>query len=200
MSVLMKNGNNYTGSTSGGGGATNLNGLSDVEVSSPSNGQVLSYDSSTAKWENGSVPIASANTVGGIKVGQNLSIQSDGTLNATGGGGGVTYDNTQVIAVGTYNRGGTSNTVWQKTFVGTTSSSADDTVIGTIGRTCYILNVSGAVKWSTYGQSAVPWCFGANDYGGIYKDEDSSGTIHLTCHNASNDYRGKQYEITVQYW
>lgn len=34
------------------------------------------------------LPIASANSLGGIKVGQNLSIDADGTLNVTGGGGG----------------------------------------------------------------------------------------------------------------
>ena len=34
------------------------------------------------------IPIASATTIGGIKVGANLSIAADGTLNATGGGGG----------------------------------------------------------------------------------------------------------------
>ena len=35
------------------------------------------------------LPIASAQTLGGIKVGQNLSIASDGTLNAQAGGGAV---------------------------------------------------------------------------------------------------------------
>lgn len=34
------------------------------------------------------LPIASSSRLGGIKVGQNLSIASDGTLSATGGGGG----------------------------------------------------------------------------------------------------------------
>ena len=36
-----------------------------------------------------SLPIASADTLGGIKVGQNLSIDQNGTLSATGGGGGA---------------------------------------------------------------------------------------------------------------
>lgn len=35
------------------------------------------------------LPIASANTLGGIKVGQNLSIDQNGVLSATGGGGGA---------------------------------------------------------------------------------------------------------------
>lgn len=34
------------------------------------------------------LPIASVQTLGGIKVGNNLTITADGTLNATGGGGG----------------------------------------------------------------------------------------------------------------
>lgn len=36
----------------GGGGATTLNGLTDVTISSPSNGQVLTYNSTSSKWEN----------------------------------------------------------------------------------------------------------------------------------------------------
>ena len=36
----------------GGGGASALTDLSDVSVSSPSNGQALKYNSSTNKWEN----------------------------------------------------------------------------------------------------------------------------------------------------
>lgn len=40
------------------------------------------------------IPIASANELGGIKVGKNLSIDTDGTLNAEGGGSGTTdYNN-----------------------------------------------------------------------------------------------------------
>ena len=40
------------------------------------------------------LPVASANELGGIKVGKNLSIDADGTLNAEGGGSGTTdYNN-----------------------------------------------------------------------------------------------------------
>ena len=38
--------------TSGGGGATSLSGLSDVTITSASNGQVLKYDSANQKWIN----------------------------------------------------------------------------------------------------------------------------------------------------
>lgn len=38
------------------------------------------------------LPIASASTLGGIKVGENLSIDENGVLSASGGGGSVDYD------------------------------------------------------------------------------------------------------------
>ena len=142
---------------------SDIDDLSDVSISSPSNGQVLGYNSSTQKWENTnagtgtgdmtkavydsdnavataggiksyvssvlpdvtgkadkvssatdgnfagldsngnltdsghkhsdyltSIPIASANDLGGIKVGNNLSIDANGVLSATGGSGGAT--------------------------------------------------------------------------------------------------------------
>ena len=53
MGTLVKNGINYTGAEGGSTTPTNLNGLTDVEISSPVDGQGLVYDSSTAKWKNG---------------------------------------------------------------------------------------------------------------------------------------------------
>lgn len=40
------------------------------------------------------LPVASTTTLGGIKVGENLTINEDGTLNAAGGGGAAIDDNT----------------------------------------------------------------------------------------------------------
>lgn len=37
---------------SGGGGSSTLSGLTDVDLSSPTNGQILKYNSTTQKWEN----------------------------------------------------------------------------------------------------------------------------------------------------
>ena len=59
MGLIMKNGIQYPGNVSSGGEG--------------------SY----------TLPIASTETLGGIKVGENLSITEDGTLNATGGSGGA---------------------------------------------------------------------------------------------------------------
>lgn len=38
---------------SGGGGSSTLSGLTDVDISNPSNGQTLVYNSTSGKWENG---------------------------------------------------------------------------------------------------------------------------------------------------
>lgn len=65
------------------GGASNLSGLSDVNISSPSNNQGLIYDSSTSKWKNAN--IATGDTVSvtqivssGTKIGT-VSVNSSGT-------------------------------------------------------------------------------------------------------------------------
>lgn len=66
-----------------GGGATSLSSLSDVTVSSPSNGQILLYNSTSGKWENGttSIPTASSSTLGVIKIGKGVSIDTNDKLN-----------------------------------------------------------------------------------------------------------------------
>lgn len=39
----------------GGGGSSTLSGLTDVDITNPSNGQTLVYNSTSGKWENGAV-------------------------------------------------------------------------------------------------------------------------------------------------
>lgn len=54
-SFISALGLNGATSGGGGGGATSLNQLSDVSLTSPTNGQALLYDSSTGLWKNGTV-------------------------------------------------------------------------------------------------------------------------------------------------
>ena len=52
MGKIILNGIEYT---KGGGGASSLVGLTDVDISAPSDGQVLVYDANSSKWKNGGV-------------------------------------------------------------------------------------------------------------------------------------------------
>ena len=56
-------------------------------------------DGTTAVPSTYTLPVASADTLGGIKVGSNLSIDSDGTLSASGGGESVTYTGGDGISI-----------------------------------------------------------------------------------------------------
>lgn len=55
--IFDKKANQWTekaaGGGGGGGGSTTLAGLTDVDISNPSNGQTLVYNSTSGKWENG---------------------------------------------------------------------------------------------------------------------------------------------------
>ena len=84
-------------SSGGGGGATTLAALLDTNISNPSNGQVLKYDSSTSKWINATMP--SGSTTLAALTDTNISSPTNGQVltynsstgkwvNATGGGGG----------------------------------------------------------------------------------------------------------------
>lgn len=54
-------------SGSGGGGSTNISGLSDVALNNPVKDDMLTYDTTSTKWKN--APVASANgaTVGWVR-------------------------------------------------------------------------------------------------------------------------------------
>lgn len=69
--------NNFTNTPTGGGGATNLNELSDVSVSGVTNGQYLSYNSSTGQW------VATS-------IGSEGSIPADGSVSLTSFASGLT--------------------------------------------------------------------------------------------------------------
>lgn len=67
--------------------AGSLAGLTDVALGTPENGQVLTFDEGSGKWINSAgggyiLPIASETALGGIKVGDRLSIDGSGVLSA----------------------------------------------------------------------------------------------------------------------
>ena len=104
----------------GGGGSSSLAGLSDVNLTTPTNGQVLTYDSNNSKWVN-------ANSSGGGDSVSWTQLQASGTkiaeidINGTtqdvyaptgGGGGGHTYSTSEQV-VGTW----LGETLYERSFV-----------------------------------------------------------------------------------
>lgn len=62
--VQYKDGKFQTG-PGGGGGASTLTNLDDVNISSPSDGQVLRYDNASSKWVNADTDISPFSVVDG---------------------------------------------------------------------------------------------------------------------------------------
>lgn len=106
--------NNVISATGGGGGASDLDDLSDVDITSPTDGQVLKYNSTSRKWENddesgGGAEIDDTTTSqskvwsssktstelstkqGTLTAGTGIAIDSNNVISATGGGGGGSY-------------------------------------------------------------------------------------------------------------
>ena len=81
---------NVAGSLGGGGGSSTLAGLTDTNISSPTDKQPLTYDATTGKWINGGViPIANGgtgNTAGYIRTGKkaNTTVGTGATIEGTG--------------------------------------------------------------------------------------------------------------------
>lgn len=113
----------------GGGGSSSLAGLSDVNISAPTDGQVLTYDNANSEWIN-------TNPSGGGDSVSWTQLQASGTkiaeidINGTtqdvyaptggGGGGSVNYSTTEQV-IGTWIN---SKPVYQKTFYSTSAMSA----------------------------------------------------------------------------
>jgi hypothetical protein len=87
------------------------------------------------------LPTASAAELGGIKVGNNLTIDANGVLSGTAVSGGQNYSTTEQL-VGTWIDG---KPLYQKTFQATTPSTSSDTPIISYGNDKDIKNFFGYV-------------------------------------------------------
>jgi hypothetical protein len=65
----------------GGGGIHKIDDATDVSISSPTNGQALKYNSTTKKWENGTVSGGGSGTVETIVAGNNIDIDATDPAN-----------------------------------------------------------------------------------------------------------------------
>lgn len=88
----------YNGNGVGGGGTT-LIALSDVNISSPSNGQVLTYNSTSGKWENGAGGGGGADNLGNHTAIQNIVLDTN-WLSGDGGNEGIRIDSAGRVGIG----------------------------------------------------------------------------------------------------
>ena len=110
--------------TLGGGGAVNIRDLDDVDLSTAQvNNKFLKYDSATSKWVGSdtsgggyTLPVGSATTLGGVKVGSGLTITATGILSTTGGDGSIAGINTTGTSY--FNQINASGTVTANAFSG----------------------------------------------------------------------------------
>lgn len=108
MGKIMHGGIEYSGGGGGGGGSSTLAGLSDVNLSSPTDGQVLVYDDTNDEWVNAN-PTGGASAVSdltdvdltSLANGQilkyNSTTQKWENANDSGGGGSSNYTRTELF-------------------------------------------------------------------------------------------------------
>ena len=100
----------------GGGSSTTLSGLTDTDITTPTNGQVLTYDSTAEKWENAN-PATPATP--------NLSDLTDTDITTPTNGQVLTYDSTAAKWVNEDAGGGGSDyTFGTETFTSAASATA----------------------------------------------------------------------------
>ena len=149
------------------------------------------------------LPIASAETLGGIKVGKNLSIAEDGTLNAEASGGSHNYSTEEQI-VGKWVDG---KPIYEITYYNenpTVSSTYNDFVSTgvTLNNIDNIININGTViRDIGDGKLCYPIVYEDNNYKLIVRPHDinNSGNynIEYCAYFSSNSI--KNLIITVQY-
>lgn len=144
-------------STGGGGGSSTLAGLSDVALSSPTNGQALVYDSTSSKWVNGAgqasatgkVYIGTCSTAGDtatkevvISADQNFVLEKGATIN-------VKFANTNSVNNVTISvNGGTAYPIWYKSSV---YNSATSGITGSANQNIFYVFDGSYWVWQSMG-------------------------------------------------
>lgn len=158
----------------GGGGSSTLAGLTDVDISSPTNGQILKYNGATDKWENGTGGGGGASALTDLSD-VNVSAPSNGQSlifdNATGkwvNGNALHNYSTNEKLVGTWIDGKPlyEKTFYSSTFVGF-NTDTDMTLNDTIPTGIDIVETIGSIDMSV---SAAHWASSSAKWFSWYVD------------------------------
>ena len=179
-------------STLGGGGAVLITDLDDVDTSTAKvDNKFLKYNAASGKWVGSdtagggyTLPTASAVTLGGIKIGSGLSIDGNGVVTASGGGGG-SQNVFSTIAVSGQNNVVADSTTDTLTLVAgsnmtiTTNDSSDTITFASTG---------GSTLTTEEVQDIVGAMFSGNTETNITATyQDSDGTIDLIVSGGLSD-------------
>lgn len=96
----------------------------EVAVLQNANAITAAINELTDKIDGGSISPATADTLGGVKIGEGISVTSDGTISASGGGGGLSYDTVIDISHGGFIDWMTSVDEYNATVTGLTVAEA----------------------------------------------------------------------------
>lgn len=163
----------------GGGGSSTLAGLTDTAINEPSNGQILTYDSSSSKWKNAAP--------------------------ATVAAGSVTFDGTTSSMVATNVQGaidevvanfqaGVDDVYDACVAKGSTPASHSlSDVITAIGA----ISGGGFTQVNPFGQASTLTLYNANGVSVSTSSIDSAGTLDFTALEVSAGYEGFVIELNV---
>ena len=115
--------------------------LSDYATKDYVNEQISNIEISGGSGSDYELPIASSETLGGIKVGANLTIDENGVLSANASGSSLKVYSTEEKVVGTWVDG---KTIYERTLIGTTTSNQTNIDIGS---NMYVMQVIGFVDY-----------------------------------------------------
>ena len=200
---------------SGGGGATDLDDLSDVDITTPSNGQVLKYNSTSQKWENGTggggasdlddlTDVDITSPTGGQILKYNSTTQKWENVDASSGGRRDLFGDIDTLAISSrYASGSLSGTfafsmdesddTWSTNVTIYNSTAIDLTDYDELEFDVTITSQSGyGAFWLTLSETKYTW--DGNSFPTIYLYKNSaikiteSGTYTVDVSNLIGDY------------
>lgn len=181
----------------GGGGSSTLAGLTDVDITTPTNNQVLKYNSSTNKWENGSGGGTTAGlgdlsdvTLTTPTNGQTLVYDSANSkwVNSNASESSHTYSTTEQV-VGVWTDGTTP--VYEKVCTGTTNGETAQVLVSGVDK---IISMSGHA-----GTYALPALNIDNNRKYILVQVGGSSGTDARLYASGSNYNGLPYEIVLRY-
>ena len=178
----------------GGGGSSTLAGLTDVTITTPTNNQVLKYNSSTNKWENGSGGGTTAGlgdlsdvTLTTPTNGQTLVYDSANSIwvNGNASGSSHTYSTTEQI-VGVWTDGTTP--VYEKVCTGTTDGDTAQVLVSGVDKVVSMTGHAGVYSLP------APYLDNNRRYIAVVVSNNDAKVYTM-----GSNYTGLSFEVVLRY-